>query len=322
MSFDEKYRIVDLAEDAITKTYVAREKSTGREVTIFVFAGKHAPAEAEVIGRLSASDRSTLPEFIETGSDQGIPYVITEPLGGYADLKRRVLQTRTPLPEPASGEFTRMFQSPAALIHEPIPKTVPDSIPVQKPAAPPAPEPAPGEFTRMFQSPAALIDEAIPKTVPDSAPVRKSAPVPPAPEPAPGEFTKLFSRAPIPLESVDVPSKSATAGEFTQIFRGGTVDPPLASAPSPLESTSFFSSPPVEAPTASATPEAVSSPGEYTRIFGAQPEALEEEPVPAPAVNIDSEPSLPARQDTKLIPIFIGICVLLLMVILFLLIRK
>jgi hypothetical protein len=153
------------------------------------------------------------------------------------------------------------------------------------------------------------------------SPVSTNQPVPP--ESGPGDFTRLFRGASAPSGAAGMPQGPAEKGEFTQIFGGGMENPPPSYATSPGEFTSILSSPPEKTPIAARSdPQPVSAPGEYTRMFRAQPSMPVEEPVPSPAPSPVPESSFTTRQNPKLVPVLIGIIVLLLIVIVFLLIKK
>ena len=386
MSFDEKYQLVDLVEDENAKIFVAEEISTGRKVSVFLFVGEQARLHADLIERLRMADHRQFPELIETGNNQGTPYVVTQPLSGFSELKNRILRiqltaeapttpqrenfskvgmwhvpqilsaapaaqkpsdetakepqpTKQPAdapivaPPPSGGEFTRMFQTPAAPLGEPtvnIPKAAPQQM--QSPPTPPPP-PSGGEFTRMFQTPAAPLGEPtvnIPKAAPrqtQTAPPPPSggeftrvfqaaapplgepavnaptAPEPPAAQPrppqsAPGEFTRFFQSAsttPVP----PMPNKTEAKGEFTRVFGGsGRPEAPAAA------STRLFESPPPpgeglrpEKPEVSrpSPPKAFGTPaGEFTRVFGgASMETLPPAKSTPPAAENPAPPAAP-----------------------------
>ncbi len=297
MSFDEKYRLLDLIEDGSAQTFVAEEIATGQKVNVFLFAGEQARTQAELIGQLSSADNTLFPELIETGKNNDTPYVVTQLIGGFAELKMRALQLKTPsLPQtahkqhefskvgvwripqvqqkpagglrddsamppskgqPVAGECTPAFQTPAQP-HSPL-----SSV------EPPPPEPVPGEFTSLFQAPAAPIGE--PAAEPETR----------RPEPAPGEFTRLFQAAGAPMgeetaESEAPPSEPGPApGEFTRLFQaagtpmGEKTEGPKASPSelAPGEFTQLFQS--ASAPSGQISePRSPTEEGQFTRVFG------------------------------------------------------
>ncbi len=259
---------------------------------------------------------------------------------GTVPLAQEQAAATPPSAQPAPGEFTRLFQASAAPSGESC-STAPRAQ-EQAAATPSSPQPAPGEFTRLFQAPAAPGGESS-STVP-------SAPEPAAamPSSAPGEFTQFFQAAPAPSsEPTSLLPEPEIQGQFTRVFgsAGGPETPPWTVTrsfdstpaetpvqPPPLyapasDFTRIFGSvsgespkPPsgVGIPTAAPTPEAAGAPGEYTRIFGAQPFP----PVPSadqkpaePATLTGPESSVTVRKHSMLPLVLIGIILLLLAVI-------
>ena len=161
-----------------------------------------------------------------------------------------------PPAQAAPGEFTRMFQAPAA--PQPMGEAAPPAPPQPMgEAAPPAPLPAPptqatpGEFTRMFQAPAA--PQPMGEAAPPAARPASGAP-PPAPpvQAAPGEFTRLFqaSAPPQPMGEAappaarpasgappPAPPAQAAPGEFTRMFQASAPPQPMGEAAPPAGRT-------------------------------------------------------------------------------------
>jgi hypothetical protein len=301
MSFDERYQLLELAGDEGAKTFVARETSTGKKVTVFLFVGEQASAQADFIVQLRTVDRTRFPELLETGDNRGTPYVVTEPIGGLSEFKSRLSHLKaapTPAPAHKPGEFSKagVWHVPGELKSPPpggAAKVSQESTAAgtQTKAQTSAPS-APGSFTQMFQAPAAPIGE--------SAPV---APEPPSPTPAltpppatRGSFTQMFqaAAAPIgePMSDVlkaptppQAPAPTASVpGSFTQMFQAAAAPiaepapqvpkapappaPPKQAQPGPGEFTRFFSAASSSAPAPAPMPQKPESQGEFARVFG------------------------------------------------------
>jgi len=276
MEFYQKYELLDLLKDEGVKVFNAREISTGRRIAVFLFVGEQARLHAELLKQLRASRRPGRTDLLEVGDNQGIPFVVTEPLGGMAELKRKVAVSPAPPAAPQAGRPPDAFTS-LGVRHVPAPTlsgargATPVTPPPPAGTAPPA-QSAPGEFTRLFQPsvPPQPIGEAAPLPPPPTQARPPAATAPPA-HSAPGEFTRLFqpSAPPPPLPPTHAPlpppaapPAQAGAGEFTQLFQS-----PLSQVPA---SEPVFPPPPAGAPQ-KASPPAVppsSTPGEFTRIFG------------------------------------------------------
>ena len=267
MDFYQKYELSDLLKDEGVKVFNAREIATGRPVTVFLFVGEQARLHADLLEQLRASQRPDPADLLEVGDNQGTPFVATGPLGGLADLKRKVAAPPAPPAAPRAERppdaFTRV-----GVWHIPAPppsgaRGATPVTPLPPAAAAPSARPAPGEFTGMFQvsAPPQPMGEAAPPPAPDAPPT----------QPAPGEFTRLFQASappqPIgeaapPQPPADAPPAQAGAGEFTRFFQS-----PLSQAQAPAPEP-VFPPPPAAAPLRPAPPPVSSAPGEFTRIFG------------------------------------------------------
>jgi hypothetical protein len=275
MGFSDRYELLELLRDDGIKTFGAREIATGRAIWVFLLTGVPPQTARELLDQVQSLTDRNVSELIETGDNQGTPYVVAEILPGMLNL-RDWLSTeleRYGVPKPAGNldHLTRVgrWQIPVA------------------PPQPPAPQPsqaAPGEFTRMFQA--------------GAPPAPIAEPAPPQPQAGPGEFTRMFQAGapPAPLAEPAPPQPQAGPGEFTRMFQAGAPPAPLAEpalvqppAPpqpqtGPGEFTRFFASPlpapeparPMQFPTPAVPPAAAPAPpsasyappGEFTGIFG------------------------------------------------------
>src|ERR1019366_1509821 len=253
MDFYQKYELLDLIKDEGVKVFNARETATGRRITVFLFVGEQARLHADLLAQLHASQRPGHADLLEVGDNQGTPFVATEPLGGLADLKRKVMVPQAPPAAPKAERppdaFTRggVWHIPAP----PLPGAKgPTPVPPPPPAATapgPPPQAAAGEFTRMFRA------DAAPQPIGEVAPpvARPAAGVPPPAPPAqsaPGEFTRMFraDAAPQPIGEVAPPAARPAAGvpppappaqsapgEFTRMFRADAAPQPIGEVAPP-----------------------------------------------------------------------------------------
>jgi hypothetical protein len=288
MSFDERYQLLELAEDAGVKTFIAREISTGKKVTAFLFVGEHAQLQAELLNQLRTADRLQLPDLIEIGDNRGTFYVIMEPQISFAELKAQAAQLKFSTPAHAEnkpGEFSKVgiWRVPSSLQPAPSHAEKPlgeSAIFEQKPRSAQT-SAAPESFTQMYQTPAAPIGEAVPEP-PEVTPEPLVAP--PSVNHAPGSFTQIFQAPAAPIGEavpkppevtleplVAPPSVNHAPGSFTQIFQapaapiGEAVPKPPEVKPEPLV----------------APPPENHAPGSFTQIFQA-PAAPIGEAVPEP----------------------------------------
>lgn len=218
--------------------------------------------------------------------DQKAPAVPGEPDPGEFT---RLLRSATPAPaaavpspapaEPGAGEFTRMLQSAAqpgsgtsSAAAAPQPASVPTAVtpPAEIETAAPA-QPELGEATRVFaQTPAAPVPPRTSSAPQPSGPVAPPSP-PHTPPPslqasAPGEFTRMMQSplAAEPLRSSPAAPPAPSAGGFTRMMQAGQLpDAP----PRPVPPPGAAAAPP---PSRSFQP-AFQPPGEFTRMFAAEP---------------------------------------------------
>src|ERR1019366_5748589 len=193
MDLSQKYHLIELLPGEGVQSYRARQTNTGREVTVHLLVGGKTPENEATLVRLRAMQPQSMAKLIEVGEQQGTTFVVTvappfqrldawlaeqdrvaavaKEFGKATFWKRPAVGSLVPpaplrpaaTPSTEPGEFTRMFQSPAAPpVSEPVAPTASAAIRQFTPPPPPAPvRPAatpstePGEFTSMFQSPVA-----------------------------------------------------------------------------------------------------------------------------------------------------------------------
>src|SRR5688572_33451065 len=78
MSFYERFELLDLSRDGSIKTFAARQRATGREVSIHLLTGGRTVHSGllEKISRMSEDARA---DIIEAGEHEGTPYFVTAP---------------------------------------------------------------------------------------------------------------------------------------------------------------------------------------------------------------------------------------------------
>jgi len=276
MGVPEKYELLELMAENETRTFRAREVSSGRPVMVHqLLAGPNRISLLELVlrARMSAAQpgESQIPDL---GEHDGMPYVVTEMLPGFRTL-REWLHSKLAQPEGAkpAAEYSQAGKWRVPTFDEagarpPVPE--PPSPAAGPPPGPAIPEPLlpppppsgrePGEFTRLYRAvmtetqrgPAQPRPESAPPPPPPAAvppPAGRPPEVPKQP-PIPGEFTRMFSS---PSAPAGPPPAPAEPDEFARFFQS-----PLAGSP-PGEPAI----PPAPTPPAPAGGE----PGEFTRLF-------------------------------------------------------
>jgi hypothetical protein len=277
MSFDERYQLLELAEDQGVKAFVAREISTGRKVTVFLFVGEQAQVQADLLLQLRAADREQFSELLEVGDNRGTPYVVTQPIGGLSELKTRILRLKTPSPahpESKPEEFSKagIWHVPASLKStQNQTGNVSQESPVREKAQPAQTviQSAPDSFAQMFEAPAPPMGESaieLPKIPPEPAvSIPREQPAQEVssetfPVPAPPIVASMpEAPEPPPASKATPPSVQPAPGSFTQMFQ----------APAPPIAESMPEPPKASSPAKATPPPAQPAPESFTQLFRA-----------------------------------------------------
>ena len=337
MSFDEKFKLLELKEDKDAKTFKALHIPSSRNVTVFLFPGQLAGKHADFLEKLRQADQVLFPEIIETGDNRGTPYIATEFNGSFSELKenlqsRLLTATKTSSPR-KTDEFTKVgvWRVPP-LLHS-------ASKPEQEHSASQTARPTEQVFADILQPPAPPIGETSVEIPSTSAPAQ---PQTTQPQPEPGEFTRLFRAARGLEETPQKPPIQEPRGEFTRLFGSGDLgstvpssstqilnaaQAPQAMGQKPSESslptltsdgragefTRLFGGSTLETPRSENVPaQPARVPGEYTQIFQAQacPAAAPEETPPVP--DQAASKAVSERRVSYIVPVLIGVILLLL----------
>ena len=112
MSFYQRYELLDLLKDDGMKTFAARENACGRSVWVYLFAGEDRAAYQDLFEQLRSLKARNVRELIEIGEHEGTPFVVTEPLTGFATLRQwAAIETQRHTDSKASKDpeaFTRV----------------------------------------------------------------------------------------------------------------------------------------------------------------------------------------------------------------------
>jgi hypothetical protein len=263
MSFDQRFQITGRIAGASGQTdhaLAAREISTGRSVTIHLLAGGHSAPNEALLAEIGTLPPEYQVCFLETGDQNGTPYVVTDAITGNPPLRpvddRAEVQNRGRKGGASEGRDggTGLERSAARWSGAGGAANQHSGTCASGAAAPPRPVPvSPGgpdadEFSRLLA-----------KLDPPKTPAAPPVPPPSSPAAEPGEFTRLL-RAQSPAASAPAPppppvaaAPPAAEGEFTRLLRAQS---PAAPAPAPPQP-----------PMAAAPPAAE---GEFTRLLRAQ----------------------------------------------------
>lgn len=295
MNLFDGLETLGLVKDGDVKTYLASDLHRARNVLIHwmpLNPSYEIRGLLELLDSLPASARSLI---LEAGIRDGQMYLITENPAYFPGLKewltsaahettaevmnptrppaglevtRQVPPRDPPAPAPPPpspfpppsgpppGEFTRLFNPPAAPVHKaPVEQSPPSGEFMRlftPPGAPAAPSPRtlePGEFTQVFLS--------------GSSPGSAAPSAPPQPRKEPGEFTRIFQNPDAPQKPAQPvqSQKSDDPSEWGATF----LRPPQAKPAPAAPSGDYFPKPAAKAP--AAPPPPAKEPGEFTRFF-------------------------------------------------------
>lgn len=164
----ERFELLELRRDGEIQTYHAREIATARPVQVHLFSRGNTAENAALLGLIGQLPETERRRVIDRGESHGIPYLVTDRLAGYADVREWITTNAAAAPIPhvtrpatVDEQFFALFDSATAA---PTPSAVPPVAKVE-----PAPPPK-------FESPAPKFESA-------PAPWLEAAP---APDPEPG----------------------------------------------------------------------------------------------------------------------------------------
>jgi hypothetical protein len=126
----DRFELLELRRQGGIQTYHAREIATARPVQVHFFTEGNTPDTDTLLGMLHRLPEAERRRVLDRGESQGLPYVVTDRLAGYADFREWLTTNAASAPAPArrltvDEQFFALFDSPA-------------SIPASLPAAPPA----------------------------------------------------------------------------------------------------------------------------------------------------------------------------------------
>jgi hypothetical protein len=287
--FSRKYNLLKCVSEQGARTYLAEQKglTRGRIVMVHYLDVGSRDDTQHLLERVGALSTAAMDKVVETTEVDAVPVVVTLFIQPFESLPAWLDQHATGTAAAKKiGDFTRMFEQPAA---PPAPRAQPGAAPPPPapkqqtpppiahaaPSAPPpkpppptpahAPPPGPGDFTRAFGG------VQLPPSPPASA---HATPMPSAPAPQPVQMPpRMPPSAPPPTP----PARAGGPGEFTRIF--GKVDEPhrLEVPPEPMLAP-VVPLAPVDEPLAPPAPAPKSGGEGFTQLF----ERLSSTPTPPP----------------------------------------
>ncbi len=123
MSLD-RFELVELRYDDGIQTYYARDAATSRPVQVHLFAEGQTRDTLMFLSRLAYLPDEERRRVIDRGVHDGIPYLVTERLAGYASLREWIDRKSAPT---LDQQFAALFEE------EPQPQLYPQETEPQEP---------------------------------------------------------------------------------------------------------------------------------------------------------------------------------------------
>ncbi len=116
----DRFELLELRRDDGVQTYHARDLSTRRPVQVHLFADPHERQTLELLAKLAYLPEIEKRRVLDRGIFQGRPYVVTDRLAGFANLKEWLDIKTAPT---VDQQFARLFEEALQ------PTVVPDDTP-------------------------------------------------------------------------------------------------------------------------------------------------------------------------------------------------
>ncbi|HTS78524.1 MAG TPA: hypothetical protein VMG40_20105 [Bryobacteraceae bacterium] len=127
----DRFELLELRRHGGIQTYHAREIATARPVQVHFFTEGNTPDTDTLLGMLHRLPEAERRRVLDRGESQGLPYIVTDRLAGYADFREWLTSNVASAPAPArrlsvDEQFFALFDSPAPQM--PAPAAPPQSM--------------------------------------------------------------------------------------------------------------------------------------------------------------------------------------------------
>ncbi len=112
----DRFQLVELRYDDGIQTYHAREVATSRPVQVHLFAEGQTRDTLALMSKLGYLPEHERRRVIDRGVHEGVPYLVTERLAGFASLREWIDRTSEPT---VDEQFAMLFEEEPA--QEPAP---------------------------------------------------------------------------------------------------------------------------------------------------------------------------------------------------------
>ena len=126
MSLD-RFELLELRHDDGIQTFHARELASARPVQVHLFAEGQTRDTLAFLGRIAYLPEDERRRVIDRGIHQGVPYLVTDRLAGYASLREWIEEKCAPT---LDQQFAALFEKAPEPYREPQiePETEPEPV--------------------------------------------------------------------------------------------------------------------------------------------------------------------------------------------------
>jgi len=103
----DRFELLELRGDDGIQTYHAREVATARPVQVHLFAQGQTRDALALLGRLAYLPDAERRRVIDRGAHQGVPFLVTERLTGFASLREWIERNAAPS---LDEQFAQLFE--------------------------------------------------------------------------------------------------------------------------------------------------------------------------------------------------------------------
>lgn len=204
MILDSRYQLLEKVTSGPIESHWARHVRLGHSLLLHFYSDDQRANRTPLLDRIDQLNDADQRLFLDAGSFDGRPYVVSLPLPGFSELDTWLTER---IPATAAASFSH----PASL------------SPAEKPAEPGLP--AAPRSTAAPARPAANVPPPVTSSFRPPAPVNESS------EATAGEFTSYFSGK-VSGPAAPTPAHDSTMSEFSRFFSSPST--PVNERPSPL----------------------------------------------------------------------------------------
>lgn len=115
----DRFELLELRRDDGVQVFHAREVATARPVQVHLFTQANVAESLALLSRLNQLPEPDRRRILDRGTTQGFPYVVTDRLAGFANLREWLDSKTAPAPAPSRSLDQQFFDLFDASVPEP-----------------------------------------------------------------------------------------------------------------------------------------------------------------------------------------------------------